>query len=105
MISVGSGNCVFLDPNQLHAESQANVTSTKTLNRYSHASPQGHEPITRAAVGFHCPRHFGRTPAGSGRDYFSERFHLIGMETVLSIGLPSSIAGSMRWPLTPLMQA
>jgi hypothetical protein len=35
MISVGSGTCVFLEENQLQADRQANVASTKTLNRYS----------------------------------------------------------------------
>jgi hypothetical protein len=35
MISVGSGTCIFLEVNQLQADRQANVASTKTLNRYS----------------------------------------------------------------------
>jgi hypothetical protein len=35
MISVGSGTCIFLEENQLQADRQANVASTKTLNRYS----------------------------------------------------------------------
>jgi hypothetical protein len=35
MISVGSGDCVFLEANQLQADKQANVTSTKILIRYS----------------------------------------------------------------------
>jgi hypothetical protein len=33
MISVGSGNCVLFDPNQLQADKQANVASKRTLNR------------------------------------------------------------------------
>jgi hypothetical protein len=31
MISVGSGSCVFLEPNQLQADKQASITSTTTL--------------------------------------------------------------------------
>ncbi|MEA3135086.1 MAG: hypothetical protein QOG17_2932 [Gammaproteobacteria bacterium] len=48
MISVGSGNCTFLEVNQLQADKQANVTSTKTLNRYSHASLRRHQRITQS---------------------------------------------------------
>jgi hypothetical protein len=48
MISVGSGGCIFLEPNQLQADKQVNVTSTKTLNRYSHALLSKHQPITHS---------------------------------------------------------
>jgi len=35
MISVGSGSSCLLEPNQLQADRQANVISTKTFNRYA----------------------------------------------------------------------
>jgi hypothetical protein len=47
MISVGSGNSGFREPNQLHADKQANVISTKTLNLYAHSSLPRHERITQ----------------------------------------------------------
>jgi hypothetical protein len=113
MISVGSGNGIFLEPNQLQADKQVNATRRKTLNRYSHATLRRHQRITqgrkrlvsrldeqklRAAPRLRYHGEFQRV-------YFSERCHEIGMEAVLSMGLPFSIAGSMRWPLTPFMQA
>jgi hypothetical protein len=37
MSSVCSGNGAFRAPNQLQADKPANVSSTKTLNRFAHA--------------------------------------------------------------------
>jgi hypothetical protein len=112
MISVGSGKCIFLEPNQLQADKQVNVTSTSNLNRYSHAIVRRHQRITqgrrRLVSRLEEPK-LRAAPRWRHRDfqraYFSERCHEIGMEAVLSMGLPFSIAGSMRWPLTPFMQA
>jgi hypothetical protein len=47
MISVGSGDCVILDANQLQADKQVNATSTKALIRYPQASPRRHYSITQ----------------------------------------------------------
>ena len=46
MISVGSGNSCFLEPNQLQADRQANVMSTKIFNRYVYATLRKYERIT-----------------------------------------------------------
>ena len=45
MISVGSGSSCFLEPNQLQADRQANVISTKTFNRYALVPLQRYERI------------------------------------------------------------
>src|SRR5580704_17224934 len=47
MISVGSGDCVFLEANQLQADKQANVTNSKTLIRHPQASLRRHNSITQ----------------------------------------------------------
>jgi hypothetical protein len=46
MSSGGSGNCCFLDPNQLQADRQASVMSTKIFNRYFYVTPRREQRIT-----------------------------------------------------------
>src|SRR5579859_4376352 len=51
MISVGSGDCIFFDANQLQADKQAKITSTKTLKRCSPLRREDDTVSRSAAVG------------------------------------------------------
>jgi SAM-dependent methyltransferase len=47
MISVGSGDCIFLEENQLHADKQTIAKCTKILNGRSHVPLREHQSITQ----------------------------------------------------------
>jgi hypothetical protein len=56
MISVGSGNCVLFEANQLQADRQANVASKRTLNHTPRVRYVDITVARRASVNFLFPR-------------------------------------------------
>jgi hypothetical protein len=54
MISVGSGNCVLFDANQLQADKQTNAASKRTLNR---TPAVRYDEVTVSRSGLHVKFH------------------------------------------------